>query len=78
MPTYHVEYTHIGDKQQITLEVNGDSLDNEQMLRNAVARRLAERILPHAELAFRHDDERTLEQKLDKAYDVQVNKIERQ
>ncbi|MDV6315033.1 hypothetical protein [Idiomarina sp. HP20-50] len=78
MPTYHVEYTHLGDKQQITLEVNGDSLDNEQMLRDEVARRLAERILPHAELAFRHDDERTIEQKLDKAYDVQVNSIERQ
>ena len=72
MPTYHVEYTHLGDKQQITLEVD------DQEFRDAIARRLAERILPHAELAFRHEDERTLEQKLNKAYDVQVNKIERQ
>jgi len=78
MPTYHVEYTHLGDKQQITLEVNGDTLDSEQNLRDAVARRLAERILPHSELAFRHEDDRTLEQKLDKAYDVQVNSIEKQ
>ena len=78
MPTYHVEYTHLGDKQQITLEVDGDSLDNEQIFRDAVARRLAERILPHAELAFRHEDDRTIEQKLDKAYDLQVSSIERQ
>lgn len=78
MPTYHVEYTHLGDKQQITLEVDGDSAGREQEFRDAVARRLAERILPHAELAFRHEDERTLEQKLDKAYDVQVNSIERE
>lgn len=78
MPTYHVEYTHLGDKQQITVEVDGESLDSDQEFRDAVARRLAERILPHAELAFRHDDERTIEQKLDKAYDVQVNKIERE
>ncbi|MGM7317695.1 hypothetical protein [Idiomarina sp. ST10R2A5] len=78
MPTYHVEYTHLGDKQQITLEVDGNSLGDDQEFRDAIAQRLAERILPHAELAFRHEDERTLEQKLNKAYDVQVNKIERQ
>ncbi|MBP58036.1 MULTISPECIES: hypothetical protein [Idiomarina] len=78
MPTYHVEYTHLGDKQQITLEVDGNSLGDDQEFRDAIARRLAERILPHAELAFRHEDERTLEQKLNKAYDVQVNKIERE
>ena len=78
MPTYHVEYTHLGDKQQITLEVDGNSLGDDQEFRDAIVRRLAERILPHAELAFRHEDERTLEQKLNKAYDVQVNKIERQ
>ena len=78
MPTYSVEYTHLGDRQQITLEVDNDALDSEQKFRDAVARRLAERILPHAELAFRHEDDRTLEQKLDKAYDVQVNKIERE
>ncbi|MCK7458515.1 hypothetical protein [Idiomarina aminovorans] len=78
MPTYHVEYTHLGDKQQITLEVNGDTLDSEQKFRDALARRLAERILPHAELTFRHEDNRTLEQKLDKAYDLHLNKIDRE
>lgn len=78
MPTYRVEYTHLDDRQQITLEVDGETLDNEQKFRDAVAQRLADRILPHAELAFRHEDDRTLEQKLDKAYDVQVNKIERE
>lgn len=30
MPTYQVEYTHLGDKQQITLEVDSGSLDGEQ------------------------------------------------
>ncbi|WP_417440749.1 hypothetical protein [Idiomarina sp.] len=78
MPTYRVEYTHLGDRQQITLEVDNEALDNEQKFRDAVAQRLAKRILPHAELAFRHEDDRTLEQKLDKAYDLQVNKIERE
>lgn len=77
MPTYHVEYTHMGDKQQMTLEINGDNLSDEHQFRSAITQRLAERILPHAELTFRHDDERSLEQKMDKAYDVQVNRIER-
>lgn len=78
MPTYRVNYEHIGSKGDITVEVPTSSTAGEQQqLEDAIAERVGERILPHAELAFRHDDNRSYMAKLEKAYDLVITHYER-
>ena len=77
MPTYRVNYEHIGSKGDITVEVPTSAADSEQTLEDAIAQRVGERILPHAELAFRHEDDRTYRQKLEKAYDLTIQDYQR-
>lgn len=78
MPTYRVNYEHIGSNGEITVEVPTDaSAADQQKLEDAIAERVGERILPHAELAFRHDDDRTYMEKLAKAYDLIIHDYQR-
>ncbi|AVJ56004.1 hypothetical protein C5610_06585 [Idiomarina sp. OT37-5b] len=78
MPTYRVTYEHIGSKADITVEVPTDAAAGDQrQLEDAIARRVGERVLPHAELAFRHEDNRTLTEKLAKAYDLVIEDYQR-
>jgi len=78
MPTYRVNYEHIGSKGDITVEVPTEAASgDQQQLEDAIARRVGERVLPHAELAFRHDDNLTLTEKLKKAYDLIIEGYER-
>ena len=78
MPTYRVNYEHIGSNGTITVEVPTDAAAGDQrQLEDAIAKRVGERILPHAELAFRHEDDLTYMQKLEKAYDLIIQSYER-
>ncbi|KXS34781.1 MAG: hypothetical protein AWU56_1712 [Idiomarina sp. T82-3] len=78
MPTYRVNYDHLGAPEQVQLNVPTiEHLDSDRDFRDEVARRLAERVLPHAELAVNHDDHRNVEEKLYKAYDLKITHIER-
>lgn len=78
MPTYRVNYEHIGSTGDITVEVPTDATAGDQrQLEDAIAQRVGERILPHAELAFRHEDDRSYRQKLEKAYDLIIKDYQR-
>ncbi|WP_404399278.1 hypothetical protein LG288_06350 [Idiomarina seosinensis] len=78
MPTYRVNYQHIGSAGEITVEVPTEAAaGSEQELEDTVAKRVGERILPHAELAIRHQDERTVAEKLAKAYDLVISSYTR-
>ena len=78
MPTYRVNYDHLGAPEQVQLNVpTVEHSDSDRDLRDEIARRLAERVLPHAELAVNHDDHRNVEEKLYKAYDLKITHIER-
>lgn len=78
MPTYRVNYEHIGSSGDITVEVPTEAASGDQhQLEDAIAKRVGERILPHAELAFRHEDDRTYMQKLEKAYDLIIKDYQR-
>ncbi|MGM0481683.1 MAG: hypothetical protein ACQEQZ_07120 [Pseudomonadota bacterium] len=78
MPTYRVQYQHLGSKGEVTIEVPTEAAaGSEQQLEGAIAQRLGERLLPHAELAIRHKDRLTVAEKLAKAYDLTINSYTR-
>lgn len=78
MPTYRVNYQHIGSNDEMTLEIPTESASaSKQQLEDAIAKRLADRILPHAELAIRHEDGRNIAEKLEKAYDLIITDYQR-